>query len=272
MEGAVFDKWLVVIGTCETIAIVLAFISVTRFGVMRRFPSLLFSLIIELATDVSLLILLHHPRLYTAYFYTYWASVFLQSAMRLWIIADVVRSIPGIGFMPRSVYLFIGLSGATMAFASAMYCLHRSGGPQLEHCLSASESIRCLAAWMRNDIASVVILIDRCVCIAWMAFSVSLLLCIKVLRLGWSPIGAHVANGITARICACFIVSRLISGHSAQARHWANGFESLCSIAVFLFWFYQFSRPPQIPEPAWDDKYTQSSLEALLAIRSGREG
>jgi hypothetical protein len=267
------SKWLIVLGICEPLAIVSALVSMSFFGIAWKFPSLLFALTIELATDVSLQVLLHHPSLYAAYFYTYWGSVFLQSAMRLWVIADVARSFPGIGFMPKSVYLFVGTAGATISIASVAYCLHGEGEfSRLTLCLGAKESLQCLGAWLRDDMSSIVMLIDRCVNVAWLVFGISLLLSAKALGLGWSPVGAIIANGISARIFAGFIVSRLISSSSDRVFQWANSFDSLCSIAVFLFWSYCFSPPPQHPEhESGDSPYTQSSLEALLAIRSGRE-
>lgn len=303
MEGAMFDsQWLIGLGMLEPIAIVVALLSIARSGMARRFPSLTFALIIELATDIFLDVLLHHPTFYTAYFCTYWASVFLQSAIRLWVIADVVRSLPGIGFLPRSIYLFVGASGAAMAIASVAYSLHGSGlCPQMTNLSIANASLRCLDMCLRSNISAMVRLIDRCVCGGWLAFEIALLASIKALRLGWSRIGAHVANGITARVCTCFVVSRLISVNSSQIHnwaaeigssssryshywaaqigsltparihHWANGFESLCSIAVFLFWSYQFSLPLQILESEGDDQYTKESLDDLLAISAGRE-
>lgn len=266
------SQWLICLGVLEAAAIAVALLSVARSGLARRFPSLAFALAVELASDVALDVMLHRPNLYTDYFWIYWASVFLLSAIRLWIIVDVVRSFPGIGFLPRSVYLFVGTSGLAMAAASVAYSLHGSGlCPQMTNLLSSKASLYCFIACMRNDAAPVVILIDRCVCVAWMAFYFSLLLSIKILRLGWSSAGAHVANGITARICACLVVSWLLSSPSAHIRLLANIFDSLCSIAVFLFWFYQFSRPLQIPESEGDDQYMQASLDDLLAISAGRE-
>jgi hypothetical protein len=261
------------LSACEPVALLIALVVAIRMRLAYRWPSLIASLAGELSADSILLWLIHHPGHYDAYFCTYWISVFLQSIVRLWIIADVARSFPGLGFLPKRVYLFVGASGATMAVASAAHALHRSGlCPQMANLSIANASIHCLVMCLRSNASAAVILLDRCVNIAWAVFVLYLLASVKILGLGWSSMGARVANGVSARICCALVMAQIGSLDSARIHHYANSFDSLCSIAIFLFWSYSFSHTSQHPEhESGDNVYTQSSLSDLLAIRAGRE-
>lgn len=211
-----------------------------------RWPSLFAAIILEFTTNVALLAFIHLHTPYRTYFYAYWVSQGVQELLRLWIIADIMRSFPGVEILPAKLYLFIGVAGATMAFASGYYCWH-------------------LHYPLTRTIQETAFLLDRCVAIAWVTFSIVFLSAIKILHLGWSPIGARIANGVFLRLAAGLIIAEGINQHVKQIRLLANGLDSVFTIAVFFFWVYTIVATPTdfvqeelSPEP-------HQRIDALLA-------
>jgi hypothetical protein len=220
----------------------------------HRWPALFSALVLELSTDVVLLWLIHHPGHYTPYFYIFWISSGLQAILRIWIIGDIVKSFPSIDFLPYSVYFFVGVAGVVMAAASATYCFQ--GSSQLP-----------------QDLVGSVVLMNRCVNIAWISFTAVILCSIKFLNLGWSQQGARITTGVVLRLCSIALVSELLTHPSPRLRSAANGFDSICSIAVCFFWVYCISRNPRLPSaPTEGDCLTLPDRSGpMLLFIQGRE-
>lgn len=181
-----------------------------------KWPFLFTALVVEMATDLACMVLIHHGT-YQAYFYTYWISQGLQSILRLWVIGDIIRSFPGIDIVTSKIYIFVGTAGATMAIASATYCYQTTASPA-------------------HSMLRTVLLMNRCSNIAWASFIIAVLGSIKLFNLGWDAFGAGIANGYFLRVCAGMIVGELIALKSIKMRLFANGIDSIASIAVFIFW------------------------------------
>lgn len=193
-------------------------------------PSLAIALSVELLTDVTLVYLWHTPGHYKAYFYTYWISTAFQSAIRMWIMADIVRSFPGAGYLSGRVYLFVGATCTVMGLCSGWLCYDSTAHKGL-------------------DVISTVILLDRCVNTAWVAFIAVLLGGVKLFAFGWSPLGARVANGVFFRICAAAVTVEMMNSHFAWVRGVGNVLSSCSSIAAFAFWaFHLFHYVPESVE------------------------
>lgn len=211
--------WVNLLCGLEVPALICVLASFWNKSLVARWPALFTSLALELAADLMLgfLMYMHFP--YATYFYVFWITSGIQSVVRLWIIGDIMRSFPGIDFLPGYVYQFVGIAGAVMAAASAIYCYHAS--PSLG-----------------EELMGAVLILNRCICVAWLSFAVVVLASIKLINLGWSPNGARLGSGVFLRICAGAIASDLLAQSSLGLRMAADGFQSVCSIAVFISWIY----------------------------------
>jgi hypothetical protein len=248
--------WLNLLSPLEIIALAAVLFAILQRRILSRWPSLFTALLLEMTTDFVLGFLIQNGGHYKIYFYGFWITTGIQAILRLWIIGDIVRSFPGIGFLPRSAYLFVGTAGAVMALASAVYCYQGS-------------------ARLDQDIVSTTVLLNRCVNIAWLTFAVVMMGSIKRMNLGWSPQGAGMASGIILRICTTAVASELLSRPEKWLRLAADGLQSVCSIAIFVFWVYTIARNPLPHGPDVTDLDPEvielNRLEPLLAGLHSRE-
>ncbi len=217
-----FDWWLSVLTHLEVVALVAALTILFPRRLAPLWPSLTAALGAEVLVDVSLYVLLHVPHQYATYFYLFWIASGLQAILRLWITADIVRAIPGIGFFPRTAYLFVGVLGFVMAVAAAAY--------------TWKDPVS-----IKEHLVFSILLFNRAVNIAWVAFFLTMLALLKLLRIGWNPLGACVTTGVVLRICASAVAAELYTRPSHAIRLFANTVESIATILILSFWAYAFS-------------------------------
>jgi hypothetical protein len=249
------SNWLLsALEPIELGSLVVAIIALLWMRLAFKWPFLLAALVSELMVDAILAWFLHRKAPYATYFYVYWLGLIaLQALIRLGIITDIVRSFPAIGILPETAYWFVGIAGATMAVASALYCFF--GSPHSATALSM-------------HIKDSAVLFARCVSVAWLTFFVVMLASIKLVNLGWSPIGAGICNGVTARVCYATLYGELMMSKSPRVRLLGNEFESLCTIAVLLFWAYQFVRnsDPRATDVAAENPIVRHNLDVLRSM------
>ncbi len=156
-----------------------------------RWRSLFCYVLVQLAMRLFLVYYLFYPKgHYRIYFWIYWDSTALLALLRLGMIGDIVRSFPGLDFLPNAVYWFITITGMTMAIASGTFCYHHS------------------AAF--HEAQDTVVMLNNCVFIAWTTFLVSFLASIRLFNFGWSPQGACIAFGVFLHMSAGMIVAYLL--------------------------------------------------------------
>ena len=214
--------WISALTLLEMIAPIVALSVLLLRRLAPLWPSLTAALAVEVLVDVLLFVLLHVPHQYTTYYCVFWIASGIQAILRLWITADIVRAIPGINFFPRTAYLFVGVLGLVMGVGAAAYTWQDP--------VSIKEHV---TFWM--------LLFNRAVNIAWVAFFITILAVLKLLRIGWNPLGACVTTGVVLRICASALAAELYTRPSYGVRLFANMVESVATIAVLSFWAYAFS-------------------------------
>jgi hypothetical protein len=221
---------------------------------VKDWPALFSAVCLELGTNAFLLAWMAGHGRYKVYFYAYWWSAALQALCRLAIIADIIHSFPGLTFPKSKVYLFLGTAGAVMLALSIYKCF---GHKYL------------FTNW--RDFAT---LLNHCVYVAWATFGVMVLIMFKAVNLGWHPLAARLTVGLFARTCGLVLISQLYL-HKPSIRAVANGLDSLCSIAVFLFWILLLLYPPHPyehePQEGSSSHDDTPFLSNLLAIASSRE-
>ncbi len=250
-----FDWWLSALTLLEVLAPMVALAVLLARRLAPLWPSLTLALAVEVLVDVSLYVLLHVPHQYATYYSLFWIASSIQAILRLWITADIVRAIPGIGFFPRTAYLFVGVLGLVMAVAAAAYTWQDPVS-------------------VKDHLVFSTLLFNRAVNIAWVAFFLTMLALLKLLRIGWNPLGACVTTGVVLRICACAIAAELYTRPSHTIRLFANGLESVITIAVLGFWAYAFSASSShavqaLPEDEDSDdiRFTLRLLEQAIPHR-----
>ena len=249
------EWWLSTLTLLEVVAPIVALLVLLTRRLAPLWPSLTAALACEVLVDISLYVLLHVPHQYATYFYLFWIASGIQAVLRLWITADIVRAIPGIGFFPRTAYLFVGVLGLVMAVAAAAYTWQDPVG-------------------FKNHLVFSILLFNRAVNIAWVAFFLTMLALLKLLRIGWNPLGACVTTGVVLRICASAIAAELYTRPSRPVRTFANALESITTIVILSFWAYAFSSaaaftPESLPEEEDTEeiRFTLRLLEQAIPQR-----
>jgi hypothetical protein len=246
--------WLTALALLEMASLAGVLYLLIRRRLLATWPLLFINLAVELATNVCLEgMILGHAR-YRHYFYLYWGSSIVRSLLRLGVFVDILRTFEGIDFLPKKLYLFVAVAGLSMATASGVYTFH-------DGFRSAMQT------------AEFAVLVNRCVHIAWMAFAIVALASIKLFNFGWDEMSARIANGLFARSAATIAITALYSYPSKPLRLFANGLDSVLSIAIFFYWVYQLRRPAV--QPRYQENRDSTNLHrnatALLALCSSRE-
>ena len=244
--------WMTLLEVLELLSPALVLLVIARRNLMAVWPSLTTALSFELISNVVLCTLLHQQHFYRPYFYCFWISSGVQAVLRLWITADIVRAIPGIGFFTRSTYVVIGCIGLVMAVASAAMTWH---DPVTQ-----------------SRIVGTVLLLNRAVNIAWIAFFVSVLAALKLLHIGWNPVGARITGGLVLRIGASALAAEFYTHPSRPLRLWGNAVESVATIVVLVFW--AMSLRSLRSEEMWDEvgdsevaEFTLRLLQQVVPVR-----
>jgi hypothetical protein len=224
--------WTILPSAAQTIAVLGAIAAFSYRWKIQKWPALFASTVGELVSYSIMTAYLVHPRgHYNAYFYTYWISAFALPMLRLGIIADIIRSFPGIECIPQKLYCIVSLVGLTIGATSAYIC-YQGAMPSVSH---SSAPLFLL------DMA---VLINRAVSIAWCTFGVTVLIAIKGFNCVWSIDGSRIAIGLFFRSVVGLIAAELYGITKAQhinagaIHRWASVVESLCIAAVFTFWAY----------------------------------
>jgi hypothetical protein len=241
--------WMTALGALEMLSLAVFLSLMVYRGLVGKWPSVVAAFGFELALYSSLyaLMLLHVP--YRAYFYTYWIGAGVLALFRFWIAADIMKRFPGIDFLPISVNLFIGIAGATMAAASFLYWFQST--PKI------SEDARGMA-----------VLLNECVNVALAAFSAVFLISIRLLNIGWNVEGARLATGVFVRVCTNLIVAEMLATHNIAVRKAANALDSICCIAILVFWVHYLTTSWPAPRPHWDKLQLKQHYTALLTLLS----
>lgn len=137
----------------------------------RRWPSLFSLAIFELSLTLILFALSKH---YAAYFYVYWGGYILRAFLGLWLVFDVIKSIPSVQYAPRSLSLAFLSIAIALAVGSAW--LASSGGTQTFH------------------ITMMAFALGRCISVIWGTFAITLFMAIGFCGMGWTPTPLRMAS------------------------------------------------------------------------------
>ncbi|WP_103934379.1 hypothetical protein [Bryocella elongata] len=168
----------------------------------------------------------YHFRLNSVrYFYTYYTAEGLSALLRIWVMWDVLRSIPGRGLRPRNAWIAL-LSMASVLVAG---CIWMAVG-------EARTPVAFLNAVTRLNIAC---------CYIWMAFFTTCLWTVKREILSWSRDGMQIVQSLTAQASTAVLSSLLLTGTAASL---VIGYliSSAMGVFVLIAWLHCFTRKPEI--------------------------
>lgn len=225
--------WADYLSYIELVALLAALGTILYRKLAAKWPSLVTGLAVELVTNLILIyyIKLHFP--YTLFFYLYWGSQAIQFICRLWMIADIMRSFPGLDFLPSQLYLFVGTIGVTVGLAAAFYSWNHHGQIPTMH--------RSPATAFRDT----VLVANNAAAIGFAAFSVVFLSTAKALNFGWSQIGAGIATWGFLRAVGKLVVAEMLQSHDPVIRVRGNALDSIVLIAVCFSWAFLVATYPQ---------------------------
>jgi hypothetical protein len=181
----------------------------------RRWPSMLTFCLAALAFDVAIAF---NRQNHTRYFYLYWTWIFVMALFRLWIMADVLRSIPGAALWEPSARLALAVAAFVIAAGSWIVTAHDG-------------------TIFGRTYMGMTLLTDRCSSIASGVFFAVLLIGISASRLGWERTGALVSLGLAVKISGSIATACLFSFFriGTFAGNCIQAFSSITALSIWLF-------------------------------------
>jgi hypothetical protein len=249
--------WLTSFSWIEVGVIAIALVLVARKPKLwAQWPSCCLYVLVEFCRNIVLMVWLYPSSHHRASSLTYWISQGVLSLLRLWVIVDILKSFPGLDFIPRKLHLFVAVAGATIVLASVWYCHQAYITPMMQF-------------------KQTIVLINQAVSIGWAMFGIALLGSIKLFNLGWEPRGASVACCLFVRVCTDLLVARLYATHAPNARISGMFIDTFCSIALYVSWSCLLVRPPKYHDRVLEEMDAETmngNLSNLLtAISLSRE-
>lgn len=201
----------------------------------RTWPSLLCYCCLALAFDAVMLSVSIRSQ---TYFVVYWLWLMVAPFLRLFVIGDVIRSIPASAIISRNIRLIIAAVATVLSACAGGASLH-DGSPLkgLNHALS---------------------LIDGSVSIAWGVFLVVVLASIWASRLGWSEAGARVVIGLAIYVfgtMAAAYTFRFLPSHT----HLYLSLRCACAITALSIWHWALATETPAEAPTEADLLTSGS-------------
>lgn len=215
---------------------------------LAAWPSLLALCAFEATSSVLLFSIHHH---YAAYFYIFWVSFCVKAAMRLWMLGDLVRSIPGASFIGVYARSLLLIAGTMMAVACAL--IVRDGG------ISWVATFRSSSRFAR-ELLGTAILSDRCVSFACLAFAAVVIAAIILIGLGWEREAATIACGLGLQLLGGALCSIFLSAQNHRVRGLADYLGNLFHLTVLAIWILALN-------PS-DCRTLQSSSSASITLES----
>jgi hypothetical protein len=246
--------WITGLSYVEIAGQIAVLIALARNRLIGRWASIFTACLSNLLIYTALELFLHWPHHYTPYFYTYWAGVAVQYAIRLWLAADILRSVPGAySASRRSDHLLAVIAVALSAIAWA---------------ITMRDGVN-----MVPGAAATAVLYDRCANVAWAVFLSFVMVAVALKRLGWEPHGAYITRGIMFHIICRVLVSLMASFGTHSILAFQDGFDSATYIAVLVYWTACFSL--NLPQPSTNpqqDPATEEIQSGILKVLCKQRG
>lgn len=229
------NRWLTSLSWIEVGVIAIALVLVVRKPKLwAQWPSCCFYVLVEFSRNIVLMVWLYPSSHHRASTLTYWISQGVLSLLRLWMIVDILRSFPGLDFLPRKLHLFVAVFGGTIVLASVWYCHQAYITPMTQFKQS-------------------IVLINQAVSIGWAMFGIALLGSIKLFNMGWEPRGASVACCLFVRVCTDLLVAKLYASQTRNVKVSGMFIDTFCSIVLYVSWSCLLVRPLKYHDRALDE-------------------
>jgi len=205
-------------------------VTLLRFRRWGTWPSLIAICANQLAADAVLPPLLPHR---SAYFFAFYTWSWLTALLRLWLMADVVRTFRSARFIGISVPLFFISAGSVLAATAAWVSWH-AGSNFTAH---------------RGPLPLVgAVLLDRAVNVAWAAFLVSALVGLRVFRITWGRAAALACNGLLVTSGGAMVCRYAFTVLPPRWRQLGDAGQSIIAIAGAVVWCKCAATPLEAPE------------------------
>lgn len=210
-----------------------------RLRLARQWPSLVVLLSTDLAVWAGLAVIHRH---YRWYFYTYWIWTAIGSALRLWVLSDCLRSIPGASFIPRNARAALLTIAVTLALAAGLVTLYTDGGHSFAFHAGGGHIGWVLS--LPHDtpagrvLLQTVLLYNRAVAFATFGLVVAVFGAVMLLGLGWERSGARIASGLGLEMASLALRSAVFTESVWWLRAASDYLNNVLHIAVLAVWFF----------------------------------
>ena len=190
----------------------------------RRWPFLLSLNASDCVTGPALLLLAPD---YHVYFYVYWSASCLRAILLFGVIADVIRSIPGVKHTPRHILLmFFGLTTAVTFGVVFLTSRHLSGS---------------------FEMVGVVLFINSCATTALMTFCLAALGSLSFVGFAWPQRSLYVMSGFLVATLGSSCEAWAIS-HSPRHASVFGFTNSLLYLFILFSWACAFRTSPIVEQ------------------------
>lgn len=178
------------------------------------------------ATYASGSILLYSQMpIYQHYFWIFWGREAILEVIRIWVVVDIVRSIPSGRFIPRPITIATALISCSIGYIawSANACRW-----SLSHMLRAHQ-------WL-----AYVTKLNQCATASWGAALIGLLCGVGLSGFGLYRQAVRIASGYVALIISGMIAAAIYASPAAQPafKSMANEATGVVEIAALAYWFF----------------------------------
>lgn len=227
-----FSTWTYIVGFAPAPAFVALLALLVRRGTWRAWPSLVAIALNQLAADV-LLPATHQHRV--VYFWVFYAWSALACLLRLWLLADVLRTFRPARLLGVSVPTLFAAFGAALTLAALWIGWHSGSA------LSLSNGPLPLVA---------AALLDRAVNTAWVAFLIAAVIRLTAFDHGWTRSTVYAASGLVISSGGAMLCRYLFTLAPAFARDIADEAQSLVVLLGAILWCQAAATPLEAPEGA----------------------
>jgi hypothetical protein len=189
-------------------------------------PSLFALCTVQILTTAFLFTFRHH---YAWYFYGYWTSSPIQSALRLWLLSEIIGKIPGTSFISQKFRLIVMTAGLIMGLVAG-WGAHFGSIPWI----ASSQG-------HKHQILEAILLYDRSVSFFCLACCVSATTIIYLIGLGWSGPAPMLVSTLSIQLTA-FTLSSLLYGYFHNLKSYAELFDEAVRIVVLCLWTHAIFR------------------------------
>ena len=237
-----YDLWFLLTNSATISASVLICLFLWRTKRVSEWQALFVLCAFKAFSESGQLILQNH---YAPYFWFYWCSDVVSAGLLMYVMADIIRSLPGERALSAEARKIFRTAAVMIALGGAWISFHAS--------VTASDAVVRMA-----------VLVDRSTDIAWGCFTAAALLSTVLLNLTWRLQGARVMTGYVVGMLVRVGASYAYASKSKFITDLASQLDALVWALVCVYWLISLCRPNPVNALTLDQ--TETIREQVVYI------